>query len=463
MSQRTPIPPGFEQSSPIVSRSTGFIHRGRRHFVTPRRLVDLSHRNLCFFQFISIYFVQAPTTPSKLSSASRIFNDSTLHDPEDDEVETVALPSPLMSPVLPTRKQAPTTPPRRQRNFARDFCICGALGSHSTIADVILVVEPNSSNPSQRKIAKIRKHRLRGRRECMREAILNCKISGVSTAALGQIKCPSNNPTTPQLQHNGVVRMLETWIERDFLFMLFEWCERGTLKSLLQSQPRPLSEPQIARLFCDIVRGVKTLHSHGWAHMDLCDENVFVTLDGRLLVGDLGEARYALQTPLELGDGHAAYMPPEQIRNIATTHALKIDMFQLGMILFQLATTSCSLPSHGPLWNELRRDTCAVLRNYTTRHGLHRHSDEFYELLRNLTHSDPCDRWSIQQVQQCSFLQIAQAQTPTSPVVLPPIQETRRYEGHFVDGDLLDASTDEVRPVRNAVKPRKLVALFEDV
>jgi serine/threonine protein kinase len=102
-----------------------------------------------------------------------------------------------------------------------------------------------------------------------------------------------------------------------------------------------------------IALGLSGIHRHNVLHLDLKPENVLVSPDGTLKIGDFGQAR--LKKDWKDGsEGDATYMAPELFQNSDDSPPTPAaDIFSLGLLLFELAT-GLELPKEGPLWRELR-------------------------------------------------------------------------------------------------------------
>ena len=72
----------------------------------------------------------------------------------------------------------------------------------------------------------------------------------------------------------------------------------------------------------------------GLVHMDIKPENILITNDGILKLGDLGMAR-PVQTNEDGLEGDARYMAPELLNGSIKTRQL--DLFSFGVMVWELA------------------------------------------------------------------------------------------------------------------------------
>ncbi|GMF25586.1 unnamed protein product [Phytophthora fragariaefolia] len=97
-----------------------------------------------------------------------------------------------------------------------------------------------------------------------------------------------------------------------------ELCEGGTLEEFITMRNREegLPENYAWIILKDVASGLKVLHDHDIVHLDVKPDNIFITEDGRLKIGDFGMAGKVMPTSntssqfSEL-EGDAKYMAKE--------------------------------------------------------------------------------------------------------------------------------------------------------
>ncbi|XP_053314110.1 eukaryotic translation initiation factor 2-alpha kinase 3 isoform X2 [Spea bombifrons] len=134
-----------------------------------------------------------------------------------------------------------------------------------------------------------------------------------------------------------------------YLYIQMQLCRKENLKDWMSArctlEERPRAES--LRIFLQIAEAVEFLHSKGLMHRDLKPSNIFFTMDDVVKVGDFGlvtemdqEDDDAVLTPMPAYARHTGqvgtklYMSPEQIYSQSYSH--KVDIFSLGLILFEL-------------------------------------------------------------------------------------------------------------------------------
>ncbi|XP_058461485.1 wee1-like protein kinase [Malaya genurostris] len=210
-------------------------------------------------------------------------------------------------------------------------------------------------------------------------------------------------------KHDNVVRYYSAWAENNHMLIQNEYCNGGSLQSLLQE--RFLKESELRMLLLHIAEGLKYIHSNDLVHMDLKAGNIFLTkvpirsacsgtshhpdnaddgfediyddLDSEFLItfkiGDLGHVTSVNDPQVEEGD--CRYLPNEILQE-DFSNLPKADIFSLGITLYE-AGGGGPLPKNGLQWHVLRNGKFPDLS------GLSR---EFNELIKLMMHPNPTER-----------------------------------------------------------------------
>ncbi|KTW27062.1 hypothetical protein T552_02554 [Pneumocystis carinii B80] len=136
------------------------------------------------------------------------------------------------------------------------------------------------------------------------------------------------------------------------LYIQMEYCERRTLKDILEL--KQVNTDEIWRLFRQILDALVHIHGQGVIHRDLKPSNIFLDENGDVKIGDFGLAtecwtiienlvsrKYSdnieNDNDLTSGIGTALYIAPELLEhNTKHSYNQKVDMYSLGIILFEL-------------------------------------------------------------------------------------------------------------------------------
>lgn len=124
------------------------------------------------------------------------------------------------------------------------------------------------------------------------------------------------------------------------LYMLFDYCEKGTLHDLHQMCRKDNGEGfSVNEIWCfmhDACSALAYVHSKNIIHNDVKPTNMFLKND-HLILGDFGNALVFKQGEKYLGgeDGDRIYISLEALNGLKST---KSDMFSLGLSMFQIST-----------------------------------------------------------------------------------------------------------------------------
>lgn len=174
-----------------------------------------------------------------------------------------------------------------------------------------------------------------------------------------------------------------------YLYIQMQLCRKENLKDWMEArctlEDRPRAES--LHIFLQIAEAVQFLHSKGLMHRDLKPSNIFFTIDDVVKVGDFGlvtemdqeEDDEMVLTPMPAYARHTGqvgtklYMSPEQMCGQSYSH--KVDIFSLGLILFELLYPFGTNMERVQILTDLRDLKFPVLftQQYPQEHTLVRH------------------------------------------------------------------------------------------
>jgi eukaryotic-like serine/threonine-protein kinase len=141
-----------------------------------------------------------------------------------------------------------------------------------------------------------------------------------------------------RLAHPNVVRVFDVGEDDGRPFIAMEYVEGETLAELV-AQRAPLPAAEAARLGTQMCAGLAAAHAAGLVHRDVKPQNLLLSTDGVLKLGDFGIAAGHDGTRLTLAGtvlGTAGYLAPEQARGEEVTAAA--DIYAVGAVLYELLT-----------------------------------------------------------------------------------------------------------------------------
>jgi NIMA (never in mitosis gene a)-related kinase len=140
------------------------------------------------------------------------------------------------------------------------------------------------------------------------------------------------------LRHPYIVDYIESFQERGCLYIVMGYAEGGDLASRIRSRTSPFSEAEVLHYFIELALALRYVHGRKILHRDLKCENVFLTGDGTVKLGDFGIAK-GLETTFQCCTtklGTPFYLPPEICQG--RSYNTKVDVWGLGCVLYELCT-----------------------------------------------------------------------------------------------------------------------------
>ena len=147
--------------------------------------------------------------------------------------------------------------------------------------------------------------------------------------------------------HPNIVRLLDHLENTDYIYIVTEYIEGGTLANYFKKKRFNFSERQATNIMSQIANGVKYLHQYGIVHRDLKPDNIMITQQndyGVIKIMDFGLSK--IVSPNEKmvdGYGTLSYVAPEVL--LRTPYNKEVDIWSMGVILFYML--SGHLPFRG--------------------------------------------------------------------------------------------------------------------
>eukprot|EP00792_Barthelona_sp_PAP020_P012639 TRINITY_DN738_c0_g1_i1.p1 TRINITY_DN738_c0_g1~~TRINITY_DN738_c0_g1_i1.p1 ORF type:complete len:619 (+),score=169.02 TRINITY_DN738_c0_g1_i1:51-1907(+) len=142
-----------------------------------------------------------------------------------------------------------------------------------------------------------------------------------------------------RLTHPFIVEYHESFVFKNYLCIIMEYCEQGDLSTYLKKRnKKPLSENQILDWFSQLTTALAHCHKHKVLHRDLKAQNIFISQHNHLKLGDFGIAKVLCSTRDMTRSivGTPYYMSPELVNG--EPYGFKSDVWALGCILYELCS-----------------------------------------------------------------------------------------------------------------------------
>lgn len=135
-----------------------------------------------------------------------------------------------------------------------------------------------------------------------------------------------------------IVSFYNIYFERNILYYVIEYCNRGTLRDLItntRESNTTISEYKIWNYFLQLICGMKYLHDNNVVHRDLKTHNILLNND-TIKICDFNTAKILRKKTDATNTfvGTLYYLSPELVHNEFYTN--KIDVWALGCILYEM-------------------------------------------------------------------------------------------------------------------------------
>ncbi|XP_058656760.1 interferon-induced, double-stranded RNA-activated protein kinase [Ammospiza nelsoni] len=135
------------------------------------------------------------------------------------------------------------------------------------------------------------------------------------------------------------------------LFIQMEFCEQGTLQDWVIKNSEDRKYHEMAQdKFLQIAKGVQCIHSEELIHRDLKPQNIFISHDNKIKIGDFGLVTSVAFETLTENRGTRSYMAPEQI---GTKYGKEVDIYALGLIWFEILS-AITAHEKSEVWSSIR-------------------------------------------------------------------------------------------------------------
>eukprot|EP01135_Chromosphaera_perkinsii_P000738 Nk52_evm26s151 gene=Nk52_evmTU26s151 len=211
--------------------------------------------------------------------------------------------------------------------------------------------------------------------------------------ALNEVKVLSG------MQHPNIVSYQESFEENDNLYIVMDYAEKGDLyKKIRDRRGVHMPEEQILDLFVQICLAMKHVHDRKILHRDLKSQNIFLSNNDIIKLGDFGIARVLKNTMEQARTciGTPYYLSPELCENKPYNN--KSDIWSLGCVLYEITTLRHAFESgnmKGLVLKILRGSYPPIPRQY---------SKDLGQLIADCFMRDPKKRPSINKILQRPFI-----------------------------------------------------------
>ena len=191
--------------------------------------------------------------------------------------------------------------------------------------------------------------------------------------------------------HKNVIKLLEVFENKKYLFIVQEYASEGDLLSHVKQHGR-LSESEAKGLVLQIVQGVRYCHQHNILHRDIKLENILLDKGQVVKICDFGVSRF-IKSGQFINEqcGTPAYIAPEIVLDKGY-EGCYADLWSLGVLIY--ATVTGMVPFTGDDIDELHNSVLSG--KYSFPNFL---SEEAKDFISRFLKLDPYSRIDIQQAE----------------------------------------------------------------
>ncbi|HEV8360854.1 MAG TPA: serine/threonine-protein kinase, partial [Candidatus Thermoplasmatota archaeon] len=141
------------------------------------------------------------------------------------------------------------------------------------------------------------------------------------------------------LKHPNIVAIYDVAEGPDEALIVMEYCDGGSLFSLLQRRGA-LGLREASAMLDQVLAALAAAHAKGIVHRDLKPENILLMRDGTIKLADFGVARETDAAATSITEGGAVgtllYMSPEQVRGAKVDG--RSDLYAAAVVFHQALT-----------------------------------------------------------------------------------------------------------------------------
>ncbi|KAJ3024479.1 UNVERIFIED_CONTAM: Protein kinase [Siphonaria sp. JEL0065] len=133
--------------------------------------------------------------------------------------------------------------------------------------------------------------------------------------------------------HPNIVKYIDSYLTGGDLWLVLEYMEGGKLTDIIENNK--ITEPQIASICQEIIKGVIHLHKRNIIHRDIKSDNVLIGRDGSIKLTDFGYSAKLTVTRKQRATfaGTPYWMAPEIVRG--KPYGPKVDIWATGILAIE--------------------------------------------------------------------------------------------------------------------------------
>jgi len=145
-------------------------------------------------------------------------------------------------------------------------------------------------------------------------------------------------------EHENIIKLKEIILDKDILYLIFEYMEMNLLELLNSSQDqKKLTEDQIRAIIKQTLQGVAYMHKYGFFHRDFKPENLLINGE-EVKIADFGLAREVRSLPPYTDYVATRWYRAPEILLRSTYYNSPVDIWAIGTLMAELYNNNPLFP-----------------------------------------------------------------------------------------------------------------------
>ena len=171
-----------------------------------------------------------------------------------------------------------------------------------------------------------------------------------------------------KLSDPSLVNVFDQGVDDDYVFLVMELVEGGSLRELLKERG-PMPPHAAIAVMRPVLTALSIAHAKGMIHRDIKPDNVLISDRNQVKLADFGLVRAinkAMGDPTNATTsvngqviGTVGYLSPEQVRGENLTQAS--DVYSAGILLFELLTGRTPFKGGTPIETAMARINLSLI------------------------------------------------------------------------------------------------------
>jgi len=151
-------------------------------------------------------------------------------------------------------------------------------------------------------------------------------------------------------KHRNILLLRDVHLIPGYLWIVLEYMDAGCLTDILEEyQHIQMNEEQIAKVTMDTLKALLYLHSFHRIHRDVKSDNLFLSRNGHIKLGDFGFSTQLTKSKSKRNSviGTPYWMAPEMIKG--EEYDTSVDIWSLGITVMEMAESEPPYMEHPPI------------------------------------------------------------------------------------------------------------------